>query len=86
MSFEVTGYDKDGNPSHVVTDDGYMQCGRPFDKDKDGWMLNQLNPLDFDAIQTGRQMESLVDEINHLRRENYRLNNSLNEIFKTKVL
>ena len=32
-------------------------------------MLEQLDPNDFPAIQTGRDMEYLVQEVNRLRRE-----------------
>jgi len=74
MSFQFSSFDSDGTPTRVNIDDGYMQTSRPFNKEEDGWMLDQLDVSEFDAISTGRQMEFLVSEVNRLKRENYRLN------------
>jgi len=77
MKFIITGRDDNGNPTHVNTDDGFMLCSRPFDPDEDGWMEDQLDPSAFPAIQTGRDMEWLVTEVNRLRRDNFYLNSEL---------
>ena len=73
MKFEFTGYDKEGIPTHVNTDDGFMRTGRKFVIKEDGWMLDQLDFRDFPMIEAGRQMEDLVIEVNSLRRENFNL-------------
>jgi len=72
LHFEID-YDENGKPYYVRTDDGFMQTGRKFDEDTDGWMETQLDPSDFIAVKIGRQMESLIHEINELRRENFTL-------------
>jgi hypothetical protein len=46
-----------------------MMTYRALDPERDGWMENQLDPRDFPAIQTGRDMEYLVAEVNSLRRK-----------------
>ena len=76
MKFDI-GYDKDGNPDYVCTDDGFAQVSRRFEPDRDGWMLNQLKLRDFPLIGMARDMEDLVYEVNSLRRENFRLNQLL---------
>jgi hypothetical protein len=68
MKFQIS-YDENGEPYYVFTDNGFMQTSRAFDPKEDGWMLNQLDPRDFPAIQTGRDMEFLVAEVNSLRRK-----------------
>jgi hypothetical protein len=68
MGFEIFK-DENGNPNSVHTWDGFMETSRPFDKERDGWMLDQLDPNDFPAIQIGRDMEYLVNEVNILRRQ-----------------
>ena len=68
MYFELTR-DEDGKPTHVLTNDGFVTASRPFVPEEDGWMEDQLDPLDFSLIAFGRQMESLVREVNLLRRE-----------------
>jgi len=72
MQFHIT-YDESGEPTHVQTDNGFMQTSRKFDNDTDGWMLDQLNPMDFQAIRTGMDMEFLVNEVNTLRRRLFEL-------------
>lgn len=72
MRFEIQ-YDNDGKPVRVNTDDGFAEISRSFDPETDGWMEDQLDYRDFPAIHTGRQMKALVDEVNELRRENFRL-------------
>lgn len=67
MQFQIYR-DEKGVPRHVNTDDGFCMQSRPFDPQKDGWMEDQLDPEDFPAIQTGRDMEYLVAEVNRLRR------------------
>ncbi len=76
MKFEITARDDEGNPTHVFTDDGFMQTGRKFNHEEDGWMEDQLDPRDFMAVRIGRQMEDLIYEVNALRRENFRLKQS----------
>lgn len=70
MSFDID-YDENNKPVYVRTDDGFMQTGRKFADEKDGWMLDQLNVNDFLAVKIGRQMELLINEVNALRRENF---------------
>ena len=76
MYFEITGRDDKGQPTHVITDDGFMQTSRKFDPDNDGWMEDQLDPRDFIAVKIGKQTEALIREVNALRRENFRLKQS----------
>ncbi len=73
MSYSFTGHDAEGNPTHVCTDNGFIQTNRSFNKDEDGWMLDQLNPYDFEAIKIGKQMEDLIMEVNYLRRKVFKL-------------
>ena len=68
--------DENGKPYHVYTNDGFMQTSRAYDPKDDGWMEDQLDPRDFEAIRTGRQMAQLVAEVNALRRENWSLRKS----------
>lgn len=76
MHFEITERDHDGKPTSVFTDDGFVQTGRKFDPDQDGWMEGQLDPRDFLAVKIGRQTEALIHEVNALRRENFYLKQS----------
>ena len=71
--FEITGWDDQGNPTHVNLDDGFVQTSRRFEAERDGWMVHQLNPADFLGVKLGRQTEALIDEVNRLRRENFEL-------------
>lgn len=80
MSFDIQ-YDENG-PMRVNTDDGFAQVSRSFDNSQDGWMLQQLDPADFPAIRTGRDMEWLVSQVNKLRRENFELKQEL-ELWKS---
>lgn len=73
MKFDILT-DEHGVPYHVNTDDGFMQCSRPFNKEEDGWMLNQLSSNDFTAVSLGRQTEWLIREVNRLRRDVFDLN------------
>jgi len=77
MEFELSGLGKDGKPTRVRTNDGFMQTARKFDEETDGWMLDQLDPNDFEIIRMGRQTQALVNEVNRLRRENFQLNRSI---------
>ena len=72
MQFEID-YDHDGKPVYVRMFDGVAHIGRPFEPKTDGWMLDQLDPREFPIIRAGRQMESLLNEVNALRRENWKL-------------
>jgi hypothetical protein len=72
MNFQLIR-DENDKPYHVNIDTGYMQTSRPYRPEEDGWMEDQIDPYDFPAIQTGRDMEMLVAEVNRLRRENFRL-------------
>ena len=80
MQFEITSRDEKGNPTQVATDDGFMQTSRPFVAEEDGWMEDQIDPRRFPIINAGRQMESLVHEVNTLRRENFDLRRQLNKV------
>jgi len=73
MLFKIIAVDDEGNPTRVHTNDGFIQTAREFIPDKDGWMLDQLDPIDFPAILQGRDMAYLVDEVNRLRRELFHL-------------
>ncbi len=73
MQFEITSRDENDKPLYVNTFDGYAHIHRPFDEEQDGWMEDQLDPRDFEAVRIGRQMEALILEVNNLRRENFRL-------------
>ena len=73
MKFNFNGFDDKGIPTHVSTDDGYMQTSREFNIEEDGWMLDQLHYSDFPVIQEGRRVQRLVDEVNQLRKENFTL-------------
>lgn len=73
MHFEFTGYDENGEPTHVHTDDGFASTSRPFDSATDGWMKSQLRYEEFPAIRTGDDVRWLVDEVNRLRREVFHL-------------
>jgi hypothetical protein len=68
MSFEIL-YNEAGEPVHVNQDNGFMSTSGPFRHEEHGWMLDQLDPADFPAIRTGRDMEYLVAEVNRLRRQ-----------------
>lgn len=68
MYFEITARDKDGNPTHVCTNDGYCQISRAYNPEEDGWMVDQLDARDFEEVRAGRIIESLIAEINALRR------------------
>lgn len=75
LQFEIH-YDENDKPVSVNTFDGFAHISRPFNPEEDGWMEYQLNKKDFPAIRAGRQIEALVDEVNYLRRENFRLKKS----------
>lgn len=68
MKFNIS-YDENGKPVYVTKDTGFCISSGPFRPEEDGWMLDQLDPMDFPAIQTGRDMEYLVAEVNSLRRK-----------------
>jgi hypothetical protein len=80
MNFQLYAYDENGKPTMVETYDGFALCCREFDPIEDGWMLKQLDPRDFPAIQIGRDTEYLVSEVNRLRRELDVANRILNEL------
>jgi len=77
MNFKIVAVDDEGSPTRICTDDGFMQTSRKFIPDEDGWMLNQLDPKDFPIIEQGRLVESLVYEVNALRRKVFSLNRSI---------
>jgi hypothetical protein len=83
MRFEFTSFDSEGKPTHVNTDDGFMMCSRKYNPEADGWMQQQLDPSIFPAIQTGRDMEWLVAEVNRLQREDFGLKQQLAIYTKT---
>jgi hypothetical protein len=72
MDFQID-YDKNGNPDRVHEDTGFCLSSRAFNPDTDGWMLDQLDPENFPEISTGRRVLHLVQEVNSLRREVWRL-------------
>ena len=73
MEFKITCRDEDGTPTHVHTNDGFVQTSRKFEPEEDGWMETQPYPRNFIAVKIGRQTEALIAEVNALRRENFRL-------------
>lgn len=78
MRVEISYRDENGVPLRVNTNNGFCQTSRPYNPDEDGWIDQQLNEDMFPAIQTGRQMELLVNLVNKLKRENFQLKNQLN--------
>lgn len=79
IQFEINR-DEDGKPIDVFIDDGIIQTSRKFESEKDGWMLQQLKPSHFLAVEMGRQTEDLIHEVNTLRRENFELKRQLKQI------
>jgi len=73
MSFKFLNYDKEGIPIRVQTYDGYCETVRDFNIEEDGWMLNQIDIMDYEAVKQAQGIQSLVSEINYLRRENFNL-------------
>lgn len=51
--------------------DGFMH--RPFDPDRDGWRMEMVDAEDFPAIRLAEQILDMRDEINELRKANWRL-------------
>lgn len=78
IRFEINK-DEDGKPIDVFIDDGFVQTNRRFESEKDGWMLQQLRPGNFLAVEMGRQTEDLIHEVNTLRRENFELKRQLKQ-------
>lgn len=52
-------------------DDGFVQ--RPYREDLDGWMEDQLDEREVPSLQMAKDILALYDEVNELRRENWRL-------------
>lgn len=77
MITEITSRDLNGTPRSVFIDDGFMQHSRPYQADEDGWIDQQLDPDDFEAIRTGQQMSQLVSLVNSLKRKNFQLEQEL---------
>lgn len=77
MHTEITDRDSAGNPRRVFTDNGFIQSSRPYDPREDGWIDDQLDPEDFEAIRTGQQMSQLVHMVNSLKRKNFHLEQEL---------
>lgn len=77
MITEITSRDRDGTPRSVFIDNGFMQQSRPYNAEEDGWIDQQLDPDDFEAINTGRQMSQLVSLVNSLKRKNFHLEQEL---------
>lgn len=73
MAHKIAAYNEDGTPSRVHIHSGFMETSRPYNQEKDGWIETQLNPYDFEVVRVGRETESLLHEINALRRENFEL-------------
>jgi hypothetical protein len=67
--YELYAYDEKGSPTMVNIDTGFMRTSVPFDMEEHGWLLDQLNPMDYIAVKIGRDTERLVSEVNHLKRE-----------------
>lgn len=62
-----------GKPSRVDIDDGFVHQSIPYDEEKHGWLKDQLDYDNFEAIGIGRQTEALVNAVNRLKRENFEL-------------
>jgi len=73
MSFKFLSYDKEGIPIRVQTYDGYCETVRNFNIEEDGWMLNQIDIMDYDTVRQAEVLKSLANELNVLRRENFEL-------------
>lgn len=67
----------DGTPLSVESDDGFAMTHRPYVADEDGWIEDQLDPGQFVAIQIGNDTSWLVQRVNSLQRENFRLKQEL---------
>ena len=78
MHFKINR-DEDGKPIDVFIDDGMVQTNRKFEPEQDGWMLQQLKPMNFLAVEMGRQTEDLILEVNSLRQENFELRRQLKQ-------
>jgi len=72
MQYSITK-NQEGKPVHVYEENSFMSISRPFDEEKDGWMLDQLDYNDFPMIRHGQDMEYLVSLVNKLKRENFHL-------------
>jgi len=73
VRFEFTAFDEYGMPTRVVIADSSKHIVRDFDPNKDGWMLDQLDPDDFPEVASGKRVERMIGEINALRREVFEL-------------
>lgn len=67
----ITSYDENGVPIRVAEDNGFVQSSRPYDPERDGWLLNQLDPRRFIGSQIGAEIDFLIAEVNQLRRKVY---------------
>jgi hypothetical protein len=67
--YELYAYDEKGLPTMVSIDNGFMRTSLPFNMEEHGWLLDQLNPMDYIAVKIGRDTEHLVSEVNRLKRE-----------------
>lgn len=76
MSFDLQ-YDHTGKPFRVNTDNGFAQVSRPYEPDSDGWMENQLDPNEFEAVRIGDQTLALIHKVNALMKKNFELERDL---------
>jgi hypothetical protein len=76
MRAEVLWRSKDGTPERIAFADGFAEWTEPYNADEHGWVDKMLDPDDFPAIRAGREMEMLVELVNQLQRENFRLKRS----------
>ena len=79
MTHRITGRDENGVPTYVHINDGFMEISRPYDKDQDGWIDEQLVMSDFPLVEAAMDIRTLILEVNYLRRENYRLQQCVDE-------
>lgn len=62
---KVESRDENGRPAYVF--DGF--CHRPFKEEMDGWVEEQLTPVEVPSVQVARDILALYNECNALRRE-----------------
>ena len=72
-------YDKDGKPFRVHIDDGFCMSSEAYDENEYGYLRKMLDPGRFSAIQMGRQVEALVNMVNELTKENWQLQQQLDQ-------
>lgn len=77
MHARVTSRDESGKPLTIEIEDGFMLSHGPYNPEEHGWIETQIDDSAFPMIRAGQQLEQLLDEVNALRRENWRLKQQL---------